>query len=286
VDELALMIPEYGSEYGYDPKTGKAYPPPVMINKEISELIYQSHMWNVASFTQLLQIKNFESKVLKDVSKDMWNEYSENKNQYTMRQATALENESRLVIEQTTQALASLNAAKSYVEHAKDNAISKGNYVLDLEAGTQKQQEIIDSVLPELANYADFKEEVNNMKKTQDKTIQTIEKLIDTNWDQISWKIPDDNGDISINGDIDISKTRLVNQIIGGSPHDAPDSGVGELAPYDAMQTLVPIIYETTSSYSTIIEGHDMIHQGYLEIENNDHVLFQLPVGEWDTGLD
>jgi hypothetical protein len=161
--------------------TDNKYPCPEGIcenTNEIVELSYHVQMWNVAVFTQLLELKNFEAKILKDASDDMWNQYAENKNENIMRQATILERESRLATEAVTQALKSLNYAIAVADLAKDVAVSTGIPVLELEEGVQEHQEIIDSVLPDLDSYADFRHAIYDLEKLQGKTDAEVTQLI------------------------------------------------------------------------------------------------------------
>ena len=160
------------------------------IDPELLKQIFETLKWNEVSMTWLLEIKNYQVDKFGEDSQEMWNQYAVDKNQDTMKQATALKNAAMQAKEDVKVALDSFKRIQELVEKAKQDAIDSGIPVLELEKIVDIQQQKIDEVKKVTSNdeaddaYDDAQQAVKQASKKvksilQIQMIETISNVKD-----------------------------------------------------------------------------------------------------------
>lgn len=143
--------------------------------KELTKQIFETQMWNLASFTHLQKITAIVAELAENASDAAWDNYANNKDQDFMKKASDLEAIARSAEREARTVNSILSETRDLTEKIKENAIKAGNHVLDLEADTKEQQNEIESVFDELKDFKDLQDAYKDAKKLQEKANDSLE---------------------------------------------------------------------------------------------------------------
>jgi len=150
---------------------------------QLTEQYYLINKWNELAISWLLEIKNVESDIIEDQTKQTWNEYSDNRNQETMNHAISLEESSKEAADHVLQVADHLKDVKQNEENIKNFAKQNNVHILDLEKAAKIPQDKLDEVTKPKTNseinesYDKVENALEQAKNESENTFQKFEMV-------------------------------------------------------------------------------------------------------------
>ena len=172
----------YGTITQIDPNSDEW----IDFDKEIIKRTYESQKWNQAIAKLLVGVKDAQVDVLEDAQREITSIYSQDNNPAALNELVEVKDAIKQVNNEASQAVKFLSKITRLVEETELIANSAGIHVSELANSVSEQQEIIDSVIPELETASDFEDaykEIENTKVISSAfTDSAFDKTFETDW--------------------------------------------------------------------------------------------------------